>query len=478
MSFYANRISFSALWITSILIAVGPALADETAGRQVMVETHMLSLDADKLPLGIRQLIAQPATKPAKGSFLTSEQHAQLLKAVSDAGGDVLASPTVLLLDGTEAEVKTLMMRRYLDSAEPQQERGAHGQIMYLPHVQDVESGTKLKVKANISNDGEYISLRLHPQLLKFFELRDFAFEMNDKKERVSLQQPLTQEIGVDTVVAVPDGQTLVLGGQTISAGSESQSFLILVRPTIVKTIAQPTTRRAKPAAIAIQTRLVTISRYFADDIGLSNPIAGSPPVLDDAQARKLFQAMQALGYPSDATTPSVTIADGQEAIIEASKATSYVGTFAVAKDAAGKLSYQPELHSIDDGYTFRVVASAVPGQDLVRISANLAVNRLGSMGSFMWLEKPSKLTVQQPTWSVLSANLTAEIPDKHWTVVSSWQVEGKVVRESRVNIPIIGRLLGTNRSVARDTTYTYLLMRPEMLDQMPPATADSPRDQ
>jgi Bacterial type II and III secretion system protein len=478
VSMCANRVSFSALWIVTILATVLPAWADETAGRQVIVETHMLRLDADKLPASIRQLIAQPATQPADPSCLTPEQHQQLLKAVSDTGGEVLASPTLLLRDGTEAEVKALSLRRYLDSVEPQQERGAQGQIMYLPHAQDAESGTTLKVKANISKDGKYISLGLSSRLLKLLELTPYTFE--GKKDRLSIQKPRSQEGHIETLVSVPDGQTVVLGGQTTSQKPESQTLLILVRPTIVRGNAQATTRRAaraEPAAIAIQTRVLTISRNFAADIGLPYPIAGNPPCLDDAQAQKLFQAMQAI-RPSVVTTPSVTISNGQEAIFQTDNATSYVGTFAVAKSSAGKLTYEPRIESMNDGVRFHVVASAVPGQDAVSISADLVINHLAGMESFTFLDKPAKLTVQQPQWAVLSTNLTAAIPDKHWTVVSSWQVQGTVIRETSVAIPVIGRLLGTNRSEARDTTDTYLLIRPEMLDHMPPATAPSLRDQ
>ena len=75
----------------------------QVAGKQVIVETHMLRLDTDKIPANIRQLLSQPVTRPADSFYLTSEQREQLLKAVSDAGGEVLASPTLLLLDGTEA---------------------------------------------------------------------------------------------------------------------------------------------------------------------------------------------------------------------------------------------------------------------------------------------------------------------------------------------------------------------------------------
>lgn len=461
------RIAFLAILSTAL-----PLWAQEVTSRQVVVETHMLRLDTDKIPATIRQFLSQPATRPADSSYLTSGQREQLLKAASDTGGEVLASPTLLLLDGTEAEVKALSLRRYVDSVEPQQERGAQGQIMYLPHVQDAESGTTLKVKANISKDGKSVSLYLHPHLVKLLDLAPFSFETETqgRKDHLSIQKPRTQDSSVETLVSVPDGQTLVLGGQTISQKPKSQTLLILVRPTILATSVQPTTRRTTPAAIAIQTKVLTISRNFADDIGLPHPIAGNPLFFDDAQVQKLLRAVEATRSTSAVTTPCVTIANGQEAISQVTNSTSYVSTFAIAKDAAGKLAYEPKIQSIDDGVTFHVTASAVPGHDAVNISANLVISHIAGIASFTFLDKPAKLTVQQPEQRVLSANLTAAIPDKHWLIVSSWQVEGRVVRETSSGI---GRLFGmTNRTEARDTMDTYLLIRPEMFDQMPPATA------
>ena len=447
----------------------------QVTGKQVIVETHMLRLDTDKIPANIRQFLSQPATKPGGSSYLTSEQRDQLLKAVSDADGEVLASPTLLLLDGTEAEVKAVSLRRYLDSVEPNKERGAQGQIMYLPHVQDAESGTTLKVKVDVSKDGKYVSLYLHPHLVKLLELCPYTFETETqgRKDHLSIQQPRTQDAGVETHVTVPDGQTLVLGGQAISQKPKSQTLLILVRPTILATSVQPTTRRTTPAAIAIQTRLLSISRNFADDIGLPHSIAGNPLFLDDAQVQKLLRAVEATKSTSAVTIPRITIANGQEALSQATNATSYVSTFKIAKDAAGKLTYEPKIESIDAGVTFHVTASAVPGQDAVNISANLVISHIAGIASFTFLDKPSKLTVQQPEQRVLSANLTAVIPDRHWLIVRSWQIDSTVVRETSSGLPIVGRLLGmTNRTVARDTVVTYLLIRPEMLDQMPSATA------
>ncbi|HSI36388.1 MAG TPA: hypothetical protein VK986_22580, partial [Tepidisphaeraceae bacterium] len=144
------------------------------------------------------------------------------------------------------------------------------------------ESGVMLDVQATVSADRKYVTMTLRPQLAQLLNLFQFAFQSgssapaaggggggtpivigNNGNQGVGtgiIQQPELQLTEVRTTVSVPDGGTLLLGGQTLAAEVEREAgvpvlskipflkrlftnrslakdesvLLILVRPTII----------------------------------------------------------------------------------------------------------------------------------------------------------------------------------------------------------------------------------------------------
>jgi general secretion pathway protein D len=138
-----------------------------------------------------------------------------------------------------------------------------------------------LDVQATVSADRKYVTLTLRPQLATLIALREFTFQSSSANVGTNtgggggggnnnnvisvaptgiIQIPEIQITQVRTTVSVPDGGTLLLGGQTIageiereagvpvlskipglkrlftnrSIAKDEQILLILVRPTII----------------------------------------------------------------------------------------------------------------------------------------------------------------------------------------------------------------------------------------------------
>ena len=137
-----------------------------------------------------------------------------------------------------------------------------------------------LDVTATVSADRKYVTLTLRPQLATLLDLASFNFQTGSSGARIwaasipgtgiggaeapapggTIQEPEIQITEVKTTVSVPDGGTLLLGGQTLSGETEKEAgvpvlskipflkrlftnrsmakdeqiLLILVKPTII----------------------------------------------------------------------------------------------------------------------------------------------------------------------------------------------------------------------------------------------------
>jgi len=137
-----------------------------------------------------------------------------------------------------------------------------------------VSSGVLLDVQATVSADRKYVTLTLRPQLAQLLSLATFNVQgassapivVGNGGEVVNntasgfVQEPNLQITEVRTTVSVPDGGTLLLGGQTLAGEVEREAgvpilskipflkraftnrsmakdetvLLILVKPTII----------------------------------------------------------------------------------------------------------------------------------------------------------------------------------------------------------------------------------------------------
>ncbi|HEY8667959.1 MAG TPA: hypothetical protein VIL86_14945 [Tepidisphaeraceae bacterium] len=191
----------------------------------------------------------------------------------------LLTAPRVTLFNGQRAYVLVATQQAYVSDLEPVVGNNA---VSFKPQVSIVESGALLDVQATVSSDRKYVTLTLRPQLSNLVSLQAFAFQgsnapgtgtgtgtgtpvvIDTNQTQTAgtgiIQQPILQITEVRTTVSVPDGGTLLLGGQTIagevekeagvpilskipflkrlftnrSMAKDEQVLLILVKPTII----------------------------------------------------------------------------------------------------------------------------------------------------------------------------------------------------------------------------------------------------
>lgn len=265
-----------------------PTIGDPTgSGEQGVVRfdqnsslfTRPRFLDTN-LPGNLALQIDDPANAVALPSlvtgitFLDDFQVSMLIRATQvQQSTSVVTAPRVTLFNGQRAYVLISTQRAYVSDLTPIVGTGAVG---FDPDTEFVNTGAVLDVQATVSSDRKYVTLTLRPQVATLLTLRNFQVaqatagggtgDPNDPNNNNSgiatgfIQQPEIQITEVRTTVSVPDGGTLLLGGQTLAGEIEreagvpvlskipflkrlftnrsmvkdDQVLLILVKPTII----------------------------------------------------------------------------------------------------------------------------------------------------------------------------------------------------------------------------------------------------
>jgi Flp pilus assembly secretin CpaC len=206
----------------------------------------------------------------ASGSFLDDFQVTMLLRATqASSTSTMVTAPRITLFNGQQAYVQVQTLRWFISDFTPQVGTGA---AAVDPEVDAIPTGVTLMVQGTVSSDRKYVTLTLQPELttlLDLFEVRFLAGVAGGVGQVVPgqtvalegfLQQPVLQVTTLATTVSVPDGGTLLLGGQTLageierelgtpifskipflkrlftnrSMAKDEQILLILVKPTII----------------------------------------------------------------------------------------------------------------------------------------------------------------------------------------------------------------------------------------------------
>jgi len=187
----------------------------------------------------------------------------------------IVQAPRVTLFNGQRAYVLVSTQLAYVSNLSAQVGTGV---AAFSPQISVVDSGVLLDVTATVSADRKYVTLTLRPQLATLLDLKSFNFQSPTSGTGIgglgglggiggvggspggTIQEPEIQITEVKTTVSVPDGGTLLLGGQTIageiekeagvpilskvpflkrlftnrSMAKDEQILLILVKPTII----------------------------------------------------------------------------------------------------------------------------------------------------------------------------------------------------------------------------------------------------
>jgi Flp pilus assembly secretin CpaC len=206
-------------------------------------------------------------------TYLDDFQVNLLLRATQAArNASIVTAPRVTLFNGQRSYVLVATQRAYISDLNAQVGTGVG---IFDPEIGTVQSGVLLDVSATVSADRKYVMMTLRPQLAQLLNLAEFTFQVGAAGTGIDpnnpfignagvptgiIQQPELQITEVRTTVSVPDGGTLLLGGQTIageieveqgvpvlskipflkrlftnrSRAKDEQVLLIMVKPTII----------------------------------------------------------------------------------------------------------------------------------------------------------------------------------------------------------------------------------------------------
>jgi general secretion pathway protein D len=209
-----------------------------------------------------------------RGSYLDNLTVSFLIRAVeANVHSTTLTAPRLTLFSGQRSVLIVETQQAYVSGLTPVVAPGA---ALFDPQVSTtVATGVVLSVQATVSPDRKYVFLDLQPQLARLRALASFTISavvtpvatttagVTSTQQQVisgTLQLPTIDITQVRTSVSVPDGATLLLGGQTLAGettreqgvpvlskipfvkrlftnranAQDEQILLILVKPTIL----------------------------------------------------------------------------------------------------------------------------------------------------------------------------------------------------------------------------------------------------
>ena len=232
---------------------------------------------------GVQGSIGSGTTTPTglttSATYLDDFQVQLMLRAVeASVNSSIVTAPRITLFNGQRAYVLVSIQRAYVSNLTPVVSTGISS---FAPTIGIVQSGVLLDVQATVSADRKYVTLTLRPQLANLLDLANFTFQVGASGTAGNgvggiggngfgfvggvaptgvIQEPELQITEVKTTVSIPDGGTLLLGGQTLAGETEreigvpvlskipflkrlftnrsmakdEQVLLILCRPTII----------------------------------------------------------------------------------------------------------------------------------------------------------------------------------------------------------------------------------------------------
>jgi len=160
----------------------------------------------------------------------------QLLLRATEASelNTLVTAPRVTLFNGQRAYVLVATQQAYVSNLTPAVGTGTSA---FTPTISIVETGVLLDVQATVSADRKYVTLTLRPQQSNLLALQTFTFQGGDTTtgangvgntvitaQSGTVQEPEVQLTEVRTTVSVPDGGTLLLGGETVAGEIEKEA--------------------------------------------------------------------------------------------------------------------------------------------------------------------------------------------------------------------------------------------------------------
>jgi beta-lactamase regulating signal transducer with metallopeptidase domain/type II secretory pathway component GspD/PulD (secretin) len=216
----------------------------EGRNLRIMVSTQFVSIDPAALtllPAALRDKIL-PALHSGErpvGAPLTDAEVNKLLQTMQGLKScTILSTPRLTLFNGQRAYIVSQTQRAY--AADLQVIRNKDNSVKYDPIVKTASSGILLDVKATVSADRRFVTASLRPRFSELvrMETRPFDKIPPDQKgvePRPTVQHPVMRVRDIKTTVSIPDGGTLLLGGDAFAPLPEEDGVPILSDIPLIK---------------------------------------------------------------------------------------------------------------------------------------------------------------------------------------------------------------------------------------------------
>ncbi len=177
---------------------------------------------------------ALPAALSIFGSFLDNIQLDFLIRATqADSRTSVVTAPRLVVFNGASAWIAVTIQQNFVSTLQPVVAQQA---VAQEPETQTVDAGASLFVRATVTADRRYVMMLLAPGVTRLLDLQTFRFSGGTGAGDAFVQLPTLSAQRIQTMVSVPDGGTLLIGGQKLASETEVEAGVpILSKIPILK---------------------------------------------------------------------------------------------------------------------------------------------------------------------------------------------------------------------------------------------------
>ena len=200
-------------------------IAATSGGRDFISGTQSLATGvADNIgDLGALTGLGVPSALALTGAFLDDIQVDFVLEATqAQSTHRTVNAPRITLFNGQRAYIVVATVRQYIANYEPVVGENASAMA---PRIGYVPTGTVLDVEATVSADRRYVTLTIRPQVARLINLNSMTMTVTNPwgggSSTALVQLPEVQMEDLSTTVSVPDGGTMLLGGQRLAGERE-----------------------------------------------------------------------------------------------------------------------------------------------------------------------------------------------------------------------------------------------------------------
>jgi general secretion pathway protein D len=168
------------------------------------------------------------------GSFLDNIQVDFLIRATqADSRTTVLTAPRIVVFNGGTAWVAVTVQQNFVSELTPVIAQAA---VAQQPQTGTIDAGASLFVRATVTADRRYVILLIVPAISRLLDLQTFPFSGGTGALPAFIQLPTVSRQTLRTMVSVPDGGTLLIGGQKLASEAEIEAGVpILSKIPILK---------------------------------------------------------------------------------------------------------------------------------------------------------------------------------------------------------------------------------------------------